>query len=158
MPTVQTPTDASTPGVWIVGGVYIFDRGDAETASRAMRQPIRRFRPPAPAPAPLRPRVRSQHRPRNRARRRHAPTRGSPDDPDPDGHRDARREPDEPPGASTALMNTLDLRKRNDRRLHRPGPPDHPQAVLPLGTETVALPTASVLAAVFGPIPVGVER
>ena len=158
MTTLLAPTDTTPPGVWIVGGVYIFDRADAETASRAMRQPMRRVRPPAPAPAPQRSRVRSRHRPRNRARRRNAPTRGSPDDPDPDGHRDARRKPDEPPIASAALANIRDLRKRTIDGCTDQVRPIIRKAVLSLEGETVGLPTAVVLAAVFGLIPVGVER
>lgn len=157
MSTVQTPTDASKPGVWIVGNVYIFDRADADTASTAIRQPIRRFRPSVPAPAPQHPRVRSQHRPRNRARRRHAPTRRSPDDPDPDGRRDACRGPDGPPAASAALTNTLNLPKQmidgytdQVRSVIR-------KAVLPLETETVGADRFGSRDGVR-PEPGGVER
>jgi hypothetical protein len=87
MATLAAPTDTTPPGLWTVGEVFIFDRADAETASRAMGEPMRRFRLPSPAPAPARPRVRS-HRPRGRRPRRSPRRTRGPDTDDSDGHGD----------------------------------------------------------------------
>ncbi len=107
MSRVQAHIDAIAPGVYIVGGVFIFDREDARAASRAMRQPIRLFHLPGPAPAPERPLVR-RHQPRNRTRRRTPRRTRGPDDADSDPHGEDRGDAPSNPQTAPCLAITLD--------------------------------------------------